>query len=337
MLNKRIIITGGSGFIGSHVMTELIKQGYQVINIDKLTYASVPSCMLKFEENSNYKFHQLDITDTKNIEIIFRKYKPAAIMHLAAESHVDNSIEDPKNFIQTNIIGTHSLLDVSLKYFNETSDPNFRFLHISTDEVYGTLGEKGSFTENTRYDPRSPYSASKAASDHLVKAYWHTYKLPILVSNCSNNYGPHQHFEKFVPKLIINALKGEDIPIYGSGKNIRDWLYVTDHVSALMSILHLGRPGETYNIGGNNELSNLEIAGMVLRMLSHEIRPKVPYETLLKHVPDRLGHDYRYAIDATKLRNELQWMPQTKISNGLKNTINWYVQNINILKNIDQK
>lgn len=325
----KILITGGAGFIGSAVVRLAIEKGHSVVNVDALTYASCVENLASVQNDPKYSFEHADICDRLKIDKIFKKYKPDQIMHLAAESHVDRSIDDPTSFIETNINGTYQLLEAARTYWNEQSRPTgFRFLHISTDEVFGSLGDKGLFTEATPYDPRSPYSASKACSDHLVRAWHETYNLPILISNCSNNYGPYHFPEKLIPVVILNAIQNKPIPIYGDGKNIRDWLYVDDHAKALLLILEKGKVGQSYNVGGENELSNIELVNTVCELLD-ELKPRKSgtYKKLITFVHDRPGHDARYAIDPSKIRKELGWLPSVSIDQGLKNTILWYLEN----------
>jgi dTDP-glucose 4,6-dehydratase len=331
---KKVLITGGAGFIGSNLVHYLINSKQAVVfNIDKLTYAGHTESLKTLKNSPNYQFAQLDICDSKAIKKVYENFKPEVVMHLAAESHVDRSIDGPAEFLNTNILGTYSMLDVSYNYWKKLTDKqkkDFRFLHISTDEVFGSLGRKGIFTEQTPYDPRSPYSASKAASDHLVRAWFHTYGLPVLITNCSNNYGPYQYPEKLIPVIILNALQYQPIPVYGKGENVRDWLFVEDHVRALWTVVQKGVAGETYCIGGNNEKRNLDVVKIICTMLD-EMRPaeKVKkHEELIDFVTDRPGHDMRYAIDATKIKNELGWEPVTSFENGFKKTVEWYFTNL---------
>ncbi len=333
---KKIIITGGAGFIGSALIRHLIKTtGWQVLNLDKLTYAGCLESLNEISGSPRYRFVQADICDRSAVEKIFAEFKPDVIMHLAAESHVDRSIDGPMEFIQTNIVGTATLLQIAREYWltlAETERKNFRFQHISTDEVYGSLGPEGYFTETTPYDPRSPYSASKASSDHLVMAWFHTYGLPVLITNCSNNYGPYHFPEKLIPLMILNALHGLPLPVYGRGDNIRDWLYVEDHAKALHLVLEKGIPGETYNVGGNNERTNLEVTYAIcdtLDKLAPERRVSglTTYRDLIKFVQDRPGHDKRYAIDASKLKDQLGWQPAEDFDSGMRKTIEWYLNN----------
>lgn len=333
---KNLLITGGAGFIGSALIRHIIKNtNYNAINIDKLTYAGNLESLASVENNSRYTFDQVDICEAHEIKRILKKYQPDIIIHLAAESHVDRSIDRPDEFIQTNIVGTYILLEEARKYWsylNEDKKKNFRFHHVSTDEVYGDLKNANDlFTEETRYSPSSPYSAAKASSDHLVRAWYRTYKFPILITNCSNNYGPFQFPEKLIPLTILNALEGKKLPVYGSGEQIRDWLYVEDHVRALLRVAFTGEIGETYNIGGHNELKNIEVVKTVCRVLDKLVPSKFEgikkYEQLITHVTDRAGHDVRYAIDATKINKNLGWTPDETFATGLKKTIKWYLEN----------
>ena len=331
---KRILITGGSGFIGSTLIRYIINQTQDsVINIDKLTYAANQSALKGVENNPRYAFEQIDICDLKAIESVFEKYQPDAVMHLAAESHVDRSITGAADFIQTNIVGTYTLLEVAKNYWHtldEAKKTSFRFHHISTDEVYGDLeGSDDLFTETTPYAPSSPYSASKASSDHLVKAWYRTYGLPAIITHSSNNYGFYQYPEKLIPLMILNALEGKSLPVYGNGLQIRDWLFVEDHAKALYKVLKAGKVGETYNISGNCEKTNIEIVRTICSLLE-ELAPNKPedvarYEDLITYVKDRPGHDVRYAIDSTKIQNELGWQPQESFESGLKKTVEWYI------------
>ena len=330
---KKILVTGGAGFIGSAVVRHLInKLNCSVVNVDKLTYAGNLSSLSLVDQNLLYSFELADINDRTAITAILDKHQPDAIMHLAAESHVDRSIDGPSDFIQTNIVGTYSLLECARTYWSQlfgSKKDGFRFHHISTDEVFGSLGETGSFTEETAYDPRSPYSASKASSDHLVRAWYETFGLPVVLSNCSNNYGPYHFPEKLIPLIIIKALKKEKLPVYGKGDNIRDWLYVDDHAHALCKILFEGRTGENYNVGGNAEVSNLDVVRSICRLLD-ELSPMSnmsKHEEQIEFVLDRPGHDFRYAIDSTKIRNELGWRPIETFETGLRRTVEWYLSN----------
>lgn len=330
----KILITGGAGFIGSALIRNIIKNtGHQVINIDKLSYAGHLESLNEISSSDRYFFEKADICDAKEISRIISQYIPDVIMHLAAESHVDRSIDGSAEFINTNVIGTHTLLEEAKVYWKglEAEKSNtFRFLHVSTDEVYGELGDTGLFTENTHYDPRSPYSSSKAASDHVVRAWFHTYGLPTLITNCSNNYGPYQFPEKLIPVVILKALQGKEIPVYGKGYNFRDWLFVDDHVKALLTVLKNGKPGETYNIGGHNEKKNIDVVNTICNTLD-QLSPKKNGETYKKQisfVTDRPGHDFRYAIDASKIEDDLEWKPEETFESGMLKTIQWYIDNI---------
>lgn len=330
---ETLVVTGGAGFIGSALIRRLINSGsYSVVNVDKLTYAGNLASLDTISDNERYRFEQSDICDSSAMAKVFSSYQPRAVVHLAAESHVDRSIDGPSSFIETNINGTYVLLEQALTYWRTLdgeAKERFRFHHVSTDEVYGSLGDTGLFEETSPYQPNSPYSASKAASDHLVRAWYHTYSLPIVMSNCSNNYGPYQHPEKLIPTIITNAIAGKPIPIYGKGDNVRDWLYVEDHARALNEILEKGEIGEKYNVGGNNELSNLEVVGLVCEILD-ELLPDSefnPHASLIEFVEDRPGHDQRYAIDASKIKKELAWEPDESIKTGLRKTVEWYLSN----------
>tara|TARA_Y200000002_G_scaffold1660_1_gene1647 strand:- start:1359 stop:2336 length:978 start_codon:yes stop_codon:yes gene_type:complete len=322
---KNILITGGAGFIGSHLVKHFVKKysDYNIVNLDKLTYASNLNFLLDISASDNYTFVQADICNFSKIQKVFLKYKITDVIHLAAESHVDNSIENALEFAKTNIIGTINLLELSRK--NWVNNSNNLFYHISTDEVFGTLDENGIFREESRYDPHSPYSASKASADHFVRAFYDTHKLPIIISNCSNNYGPNQHKEKLIPTVINSLINKSKIPVYGNGLNVRDWLYVEDHVEAIDLIFHRGYVGETYCIGGNNEIRNLDLIKLIIKQFDSIKKYKNSSIDLISFVKDRLGHDYRYAIDISKIKNELGWEPKTSIDIGLKNTLNWYM------------
>lgn len=325
-----IVVTGGSGFIGSAVIRHLVlNRGETVVNVDKLTYCGNGAATAAVADDPRYAFEQVDICDAPAIARILDQYRPRAILHLAAESHVDRSIDRPAEFIQTNIIGTWTLLEATRHYLDTHDVPEFRFVHVSTDEVFGSLGADGHFTEESPYQPRSPYSASKAASDHLARAWHHTYGLPTVVTNCSNNYGPFQFPEKLIPVIILNALQGRTIPVYGNGANVRDWLHVEDHARALALVLDRGKPGETYAIGGNNERSNLDLVHDLCAVLD-ELAPDSPHRphaNLIDFVADRPGHDHRYAIDASKIRRELGWEPRHSLASGLRETVGWYLAN----------
>jgi dTDP-glucose 4,6-dehydratase len=330
---KTIIVTGGAGFIGGNFVHHLLaQQEVQVVNLDALTYAGNLDTLQSVMEDQRHHFVQGQIQDRTLVTDLFTRFRPAAVVNFAAESHVDRSIDGPAEFIETNIGGTFNLLECARAYWSDLSPGEaeaFRFLHVSTDEVYGSLGDEGKFTETTPYAPNSPYSASKAASDHLVRAWHHTYGIPVLTTNCSNNYGPYQFPEKLIPLFIQKALAGEKLPIYGDGSNVRDWLYVEDHCRAIWRVLEAGRPGEVYNVGGNNEMSNLEVIDTLCSLLD-ELVPDSPFRphNQLKHfVKDRPGHDQRYAIDASKLERELGWAPQETFATGLRKTVSWYLDN----------
>lgn len=343
----KIIVTGGAGFIGSAVVRYIIENTiHSVINIDCLTYAGNLESLASVEKNERYFFEQVNICNSKELERVYIKHQPDAVMHLAAESHVDRSIDSPALFIETNIVGTFTLLEVTRKYWSNLNDiekRDFRFHHISTDEVYGDLihpdeVEKGTklplFLETTPYAPSSPYSSSKASSDHLVRAWLRTYGLPTIVTNCSNNYGPYHFPEKLIPLVILNALDGKDLPIYGKGDQIRDWLYVEDHARALYKVLTEGKVGETYNIGGNNEKKNIEVVQSICKILDELVPKSTKYSEQIIHVEDRLGHDRRYAIDSTKIQNELKWFPIETFESGLKKTVQWYLDNERWCQNV---
>ena len=340
MNKKKIIVTGGAGFIGSSVIRYIINNTNNiVINIDKLTYAGNLDNLNKVKDSDRYFFEKYDICKTLDLSEIFNKYNPDAVMHLAAESHVDRSINSPASFINTNIIGTYSLLEASRNYLaslNDTKKKNFRFHHISTDEVYGDLphpddfndAKNSLFKETTPYAPSSPYSASKASSDHLVRSWMRTYGIPVIITNCSNNYGPFQFPEKLIPLTILNAIEGKPLPIYGSGNQIRDWLYVEDHAKALFHVISNGVAGETYNIGGNNEKKNIEVVETICDILQEFIPNEKPFRDLIKFVEDRPGHDQRYAIDASKIKNKLGWEPHETFESGISKTVEWYLNNL---------
>lgn len=328
-MGKTLLITGGAGFIGSHVVRYFVNKysDYTIINLDKLTYAGNLANLKDIEKKPNYIFEKIDIVDKIAIDNLFSKYNFDGVIHLAAESHVDRSIANPMEFIMTNIVGTVNLLNSARNSWKDNFEGK-RFYHISTDEVYGTLGEEGMFTEETPYDPRSPYSASKASSDHLVRAYHHTYKLPIVISNCSNNYGPYQFPEKLLPLSINNIKNNKPIPIYGKGENVRDWLYVVDHARAIDMIYHNGKNGETYNIGGNNEWKNIDLIHTLCKIMDRKLnREPGTSEKLITFVKDRAGHDLRYAIDSTKLQRELGWKPSLQFEEGMEITVDWYLAN----------
>jgi len=326
----KLLVTGGAGFIGSAVVRRAVADGHAVVNVDKLTYAACLDNVAGVADSPLYAFERADICDGAALARIFAAHDPDAVMHLAAESHVDRSIDGPGAFVQTNLLGTYTLLEAARAHWRglpEGRRSGFRFHHISTDEVYGTLGETGRFTETTPYAPNSPYSASKAGSDHLVRAWGETYGLPVLVTNCSNNYGPFHFPEKLIPVVILNALAGNPIPVYGRGENVRDWLYVEDHAVALLAVLTRGRVGETYNIGGDNEARNIDIVRSICAILD-ELRPgDAPRARLITHVTDRPGHDFRYAIDASKIMAELGWRPSVTLEQGLRRTVGWYLDN----------
>ena len=324
----KLLITGGAGFIGSAVVRLAVARGHEVINLDALTYAACLDNVADAAKSNLYSFEQADIRDRAALDRIFDLHRPTAVMHLAAESHVDRSIDGPADFIDTNITGTFNMLEAARAYWQRAGKPaNFRFHHISTDEVFGTLGDTGQFTEDTPYAPNSPYSASKAASDHLVRAWAETYGLPVVMTNCSNNYGPFHFPEKLVPVVILNALAGKPIPVYGQGLNVRDWLYVEDHADALLTVLEHGALGRSYNIGGENEAKNIDLVHMICTLLD-ELHPQgAPHARLITYVTDRPGHDARYAIDPSRIRNELGWRPSVTLEQGLRKTVRWYLDN----------
>ena len=327
---KNVLITGGAGFIGSHLVKFFVKKypNYNIINLDNLTYAGDLNNLNEISDYPNYNFVKADICDFKNVEKILKKYQIDAVINLAAESHVDRSIENPFTFAKTNVMGTLSLLQACKNYWN-TDFKNKLFYHVSTDEVYGSLGTEGLFTESTKYDPHSPYSASKASSDHFVRAFHDTYKLPIIISNCSNNYGPNQYPEKLIPLFINNIINNITLPIYGDGQNIRDWLYVEDHIYAIDLIFHNSRIGKTYNIGGNNQITNNQIANVLIEKLDKKLkRTEGQSLSLIRHIEDRLGHDRRYAIDSSKIKDELGWNPKNTFEIGIDKTIDWYLNNL---------
>jgi len=330
----RVLVTGGAGFIGGNFVHHLLaKPDVEVLNLDLLTYAGNLQTLAPVENNPHYQFQQGDIADPQIVEKLLTEFRPDAIVNFAAESHVDRSIDGPAAFINTNIFGTFNLLDKSLSYWQELQGEQrdeFRFLHVSTDEVYGSLGDQGAFTEDTPYAPSSPYSASKASSDHLVQAWHHTYGLPTLTTNCSNNYGPYQYPEKLIPLMVLNALAGKQLPIYGNGLNVRDWLYVGDHCSAIWAVLDKGRPGQMYNVGGNSEKTNLEVIDTLCGLLDEMLpdSPYRPHSQLKTFVDDRPGHDWRYAIDADKIRTEIGWEPSETFESGMRRTVAWYLDNL---------
>lgn len=330
--NQRVLVTGGAGFIGSALVRYLVKgQGVEVANLDKLTYAGNLNSLKEIDDCGNYGFHKVNLCDQPAVEQLIQTFRPSVVMHLAAESHVDRSIDSSKEFVESNVVGTHTILQATLRYWESLhgdQQASFRFHHVSTDEVYGSLGTEGKFTELSAYEPRSPYAATKAASDHLVRAWGHTYGLPVLVTSTSNNYGPYQYPEKLIPLMILNCLAGKPLPIYGNGDNVRDWIYVEDHVQALWQIVQQGAVGETYNIGAECEISNLELVSQ-LADLCDEISGN-PQGTSLNniiHVDDRPGHDWRYALDSKKLKSEIDWQPSVDFEDGLRETVRWYADN----------
>ena len=324
----KILITGGSGFIGSAVVRRALLLGHSVINVDCLTYAASPKTNIKLEGNSNYIFENINICHKNKILKTIKDHKPNAIIHLAAESHVDRSIHSSKVFMETNILGTYNLLEASRDYLNSNKKiNNFRFLHVSTDEVYGSLGKSGFFREESKYSPNSPYSASKASSDHLVNSWFKTYGLPTIITNCSNNYGPYQFPEKLIPSTILNCIRGENIEIYGDGKNIRDWLFVDDHADVLLQIIEKSNVGEQYNIGGNNEITNNHLVQLICENLDKKISSSTSFKDQIKYVDDRPGHDFRYAVDTSKVTEKIGWTPNVSFRKGLDLTITWYLNN----------
>jgi dTDP-glucose 4,6-dehydratase len=329
-MSHTYLVTGGAGFIGSAVVRHLVDHtDATVVTVDALTYAGHRENLAPVADHPRHHFEAEDVADAPAMHRLFREYEPTGVLHLAAESHVDRSIDGPAAFVQTNVVGTQVLLEAARTYWEEQGEPaDFRFLHVSTDEVYGELGETGAFTEDTPYDPSSPYSASKAGADHLVRAWHRTYGLPVLITNCSNNYGPYQHPEKLIPVVILNALRGESIPVYGDGKNVRDWLYVEDHVRALLRVLAEGRVGETYNVGGRCEEENIAVVRQICDILD-DLRPDARAEShrsLITFVEDRPGHDWRYAIDPTKIEDEIGWAPKVDFEEGLRRTVRWYIE-----------
>ncbi len=334
-MERNILITGGAGFIGSHLVRYFVNKypKYKIVNLDKLTYAGNLSSLKDIENKSNYTFYKGDIADESQVREIFAKENITDVIHLAAESHVDRSLLNPMEFVRTNVLGTVTLLNVAKHFWKEPE--GHLFYHVSTDEVYGSLGEKGFFTEKTPYDPRSPYSASKASSDHFVRAYFHSYGLPVKISNCSNNYGPFQFPEKLIPLMISNIKENKPLPVYGKGENVRDWLWVLDHVKAIDLIFHQGKIGETYNIGGNNEWKNIDVVRLLCDLTDEALgRPAGTSRKLIRFVTDRPGHDLRYAIDFSKLHKELGWKPETNFKQGLQKTVRWYLENEDWINNV---
>ena len=332
-MHKNLLVTGGAGFIGSAVVRQVLAETeWNVLNVDCLTYAGNLASIAMCESDSRYQFAKLDITDYPGIEKAVAKFQPDYVLHLAAESHVDRSIDSASPFIQTNIVGTHSMLEACTAYWRNLDDDRkkgFRFHHVSTDEVFGSLGETGHFSETTPYRPSSPYSASKAGADHLVMAWFHSHGLPVVITNCSNNYGPYQFPEKLIPLMILNARAGRALPVYGSGKNVRDWLHVDDHVRALRTVLEHGKTGDTYTIGGNAERRNIDVINTICEIVD-ELLPTsmhAPHVSLVEHVQDRPGHDFRYAIDASKIKNDLGWEPRESFESGMRSTVEWYLEN----------
>ena len=327
----KCLVTGGAGFIGSAVCRYLISRGCDVVNLDKLTYAANLASLASIADHPHYKFYRIDVCDREGVASVFAREQPDAVLHLAAESHVDRSIAEPADFITTNVIGTYQLLEAARDYFEllpGARADRFRFLHVSTDEVYGSLGPDGAFTESTPYDPRSPYSASKASSDHLVRAWHGTYGLPVLMTNSSNNYGPYQFPEKLIPLIITNAILGHQLPVYGNGRNVRDWLHVEDHARALVAVLERGRPGQRYNVGARSERSNLSVVTAVCDYLDERLpREDASHRDAIRFVLDRPGHDFRYAIDPDKIEREIGWRPERSFDGGLEGTIEWYIAN----------
>lgn len=343
-MTQTILVTGGAGFIGSAVVRLLLTEtDAVVINVDKLTYAGNLDSLASVSESSRYRFERVDICDAQAMAGTLTRYRPDALVHLAAESHVDRSIDGPAEFIQTNVVGTYTLLETARRYWEGLPAPErsrFRFHHVSTDEVFGSLGATGLFSEGSRYRPNSPYAASKAASDHLVRAWHHTYDLPVVLTNCSNNYGPYQFPEKLIPLVILNAIEGKPLPVYGDGGQVRDWLYVEDHARALYRVLQHGVLGETYNVGGHSERTNLQVVEGICTLLE-ELRPQRPrgigrYSALVTHVRDRPGHDRRYAIDASKIEGQLGWVPQESFKSGLRRTVQWYLGNLEWCRRVQQ-
>lgn len=336
----KILITGGAGFIGSAVVRRAIADGHQVVNLDALTYSANLENVDSVANHPGYAFEQADVCDRARLEAIFAKHRPDAVMHLAAESHNDRAIEGPLDFVRSNVMGTAVLLEVARAYWAKLEGPAkeaFRFHHVSTDEVFGALGETGDFTEETPYDPKSPYSASKASADHLVRAWGHTFKLPVVITNCSNNYGPHQFPEKLIPTVITRALEGKSIPVYGDGRQVRDWLHVDDHADALLLVLHKGALGETYCIGGDATKRNIEIVRTICAHLDKMAPANTPHADKIEFVTDRPGHDFRYSIDSSKLERELGWKAKTPLDRGLEDTVRWYVDNYGWVERIRER
>lgn len=324
----KILVTGGAGFIGSAVIRQAVRGGHEVVNLDCLTYAANLANVAPVANTPGYAFERVSITDRPGLDRVFAEHRPDAVMHLAAESHVDRSIDGPAAFIETNVTGTYTLLEATRDFWTKEGKPaSFRFHHISTDEVFGSLGAEGKFTEDTPYDPRSPYSASKASSDHLVRAWHETYGLPVVLTNCSNNYGPYHFPEKLIPVVILNALHGQPIPVYGAGENVRDWLFVEDHAEALLLVLQKGAIGRSYNIGGENEARNIDLVRTICRLLDERKPEGAPHDRLVEFVTDRPGHDLRYAIDPARIREELGWRPSVTLEQGLARTVDWYLAN----------
>lgn len=329
-MNKRILVTGGAGFIGSNLLLYLHESypDLQLLNIDKLGYASDQSYLQPIRQSHRYTFKKLDIVDRNAVRQIIRSYRPDGVFHLAAESHVDNSIQGPEPFIYSNVVGTFNILEECRQFWRETNNPDARFLHVSTDEVFGTLGDEGAFSEETPYAPNSPYSATKAGSDFIVRSYHHTYGMNVVTTNCSNNFGPHQHDEKLIPTVIRTALNKENIPVYGRGENVRDWLYVQDHCEALDLAFRKGKAGETYAVGGDNEWKNINLVKKICDILNEEVGegPDSDYKNLISFVTDRPGHDFRYAIDSSKIKRELGWRPRSSFDESLRETVRWFIR-----------